>query len=149
MEYKCCQCKRIKSKFEFCLAKNLKRGVQWQCKLCQREYRRINRETIKVRHKKYYDSNRKIVREKATQQRDKFRKAIIENYGSACAFCSFSDERALQLDHINGDGFKEKKDATYYKKHAQEPDRKRYQLLCANCNWIKRYEDDRIHRRSK
>jgi hypothetical protein len=50
--------------------------------------------------------------------------------------------RCLQVDHKNGGGRKEKKklgtNGIYNRvlKHPEE-----YQLLCSNCNWIKRYEN--------
>lgn len=55
-----------------------------------------------------------------------------------------TDQRCLQIDHVNGDGHKERKKFKncgrygFYLKVLK--DRKgNYQLLCANCNWIKRY----------
>ena len=70
---------------------------------------------------------------------------LIELYGSRCCKCGYGDSRALQLDHING--------ATVHQKHYRRGGnglyflvlnglvpKTDYQLLCANCNWIKRYE---------
>lgn len=71
-------------------------------------------------------------------------------YGEKCARCKFSDKRALQLDHVNNDGAKNRvsrktgmrvtkcERAWYDAAKAYRPDK--YQILCANCNWIKRYE---------
>jgi len=68
--------------------------------------------------------------------------------GSKCVRCGFDDRRALQLDHIRGDGTEDRKRFKniqymwrYYLDHPQEA-RKKLQVLCANCNWIKRYEND-------
>jgi len=50
-----------------------------------------------------------------------------------------SDRRCLQIDHINGGGGEELKNLgaqKMYKKILEDPTG--YQLLCANCNWIKR-----------
>lgn len=57
-----------------------------------------------------------------------------------------SDIRCLQIDHVNGDGYKERisKGAEMYYKHILKQIKtgsKDYQLLCANCNWIKRFEN--------
>ena len=67
--------------------------------------------------------------------------------GDKCVRCGFSDVRALQIDHINGGGKQEmKKFGTnivmyqYYVKNPEEAKQK-LQILCANCNWIKRYEN--------
>ena len=68
---------------------------------------------------------------------------VIEKYGGQCSRCGFSDIRALQIDHVNGGGCQEIKRHTlsgYYKKVMDNKNGK-YQLLCANCNWIKRYEN--------
>ena len=70
------------------------------------------------------------------------RKKVIEALGGKCVKCGFSDWRALQIDHINGGGHRELKILTRYKMYklaAAFP--KKYQLLCANCNWIKRYKN--------
>lgn len=75
----------------------------------------------------------------------KLRLRLIEVYGGKCVRCGFLDGRALQLDHIQGDGYKEKADKNYYrflKRVTDNPDFERFQLLCANCNWIKRHENN-------
>jgi hypothetical protein len=63
--------------------------------------------------------------------------------------CGFSDYAALQIDHVHGDGYKDKHRRTrrrqfqLYKFIANDPDLAslQYQLLCANCNWIKRVKN--------
>lgn len=72
---------------------------------------------------------------------------VIEFLGSKCVRCGFSDIRALQLDHINGGGCKESKSigsTTMYLRYSQNLvlAKEKLQVLCANCNWIKRYERD-------
>lgn len=62
----------------------------------------------------------------------------------ACGKCGFSDIRALQLDHIHGGGSKQRKllggVGTYsWMRKNNYPIG--FQVLCANCNWIKRYEN--------
>lgn len=70
------------------------------------------------------------------------RRRALAVLGGKCVRCGFSDERALQLDHINGrDKGKAKLNTqTAYSFLVRDPEegRKIYQLLCANCNWIKR-----------
>ena len=63
-----------------------------------------------------------------------------------CIKCGFRDMRVLQFDHINGTGAKNKKkfkgqktEMLYLYYHPLEA-KKTIQVLCANCNWIKRYE---------
>lgn len=76
----------------------------------------------------------------------RIRKMLIELLGGHCVKCGFSDSRALQVDHINGGGSKENKNLKGMK-NVQILKKvlggsKEYQLLCANCNWIKRFEND-------
>lgn len=72
------------------------------------------------------------------------RRAAIAALGGACTRCGFDDERALQIDHVEGGGTKErariKSRDTFNKKVIA--DQTGYQCLCANCNWIKRIENE-------
>lgn len=75
--------------------------------------------------------------------RDKWRTLALASLGGKCVWCGFNDVRALQIDHVNGGGVKELRSwnhqIPYYKKVVRESDSGIYQLLCANCNWIKRH----------
>jgi hypothetical protein len=74
------------------------------------------------------------------------RDRVIRHFSSKCGRCGFDDPRALQIDHVNGDGYLDRK---LTKSHNWElfheivlADKAgRFQLLCANCNWIKKSED--------
>ncbi len=61
--------------------------------------------------------------------------------GPLCVRCGFSDIRALQFDHINEDGHKEKKrgSVTKYKYYVDNPieAKNKLQVYCSNCNQIK------------
>ena len=77
----------------------------------------------------------------------KLRQEVLLHLGSKCSKCGIEDYRVLQIDHINGNGYQEKKQfgrggwaSVKYYRHILEVDGEGYQLLCANCNWIKRYE---------
>lgn len=99
-----------------------------------------------------------------THYGQKIRRKILRILGDKCVRCGFSDWRALQVDHVNGDGNKERSgkqfDREYrgYRSHnnysllnaIQESLRNgenKYQLLCANCNWIKKYENNEVGKR--
>lgn len=63
-------------------------------------------------------------------------------YGNKCNHCGFLDTRALQFDHVNNDGYKE---INGHGGHIVarllllgKESWAKYQLLCANCNWIKK-----------
>jgi hypothetical protein len=54
-----------------------------------------------------------------------------------------TDVRCLQVDHIHGGGYKQRKQMTtkqYFEYILEHPNE--FQLLCANCNQIKRYAND-------
>ena len=78
----------------------------------------------------------------------RYRLAVLNKLGSKCVWCGFSDLRALQIDHIKGGGHQERKKITntnaFYQKVIDSVDTKEgvYQLLCANCNVIKRIENE-------
>ena len=71
---------------------------------------------------------------------------IHEKYRPRCNSCGFDrDVRALQIDHVQGGGSAEIKGGrgaglAYYLRVLKDTTG-RYQLLCANCNKIKRYEN--------
>jgi hypothetical protein len=74
------------------------------------------------------------------------RRGLIQILGGKCAMCGFADMRALQLDHINGNGKQDLKRlkstqllVVYYLDHQDEA-KQTLQILCANCNWIKRHD---------
>lgn len=70
-----------------------------------------------------------------------------------CNVCGFNDTRALQIDHVEGHGIEERvkcRNVTQFYKlilsMSKEDVRKKYQILCANCNCIKRWENMKIHK---
>lgn len=68
----------------------------------------------------------------------------IEKYGGKCASCGFSDWRALHFDHVNGGGAAERRLAAgskqSYLRLILNDIAGKFQLLCSNCNMIKRCE---------
>lgn len=89
------------------------------------------------------------------ESKHKYRALVLELLGGKCVHCGFSDFRALQVDHVNGDGYLELK---ANRKRPHNPHRRlkmikaepsRYQLLCANCNQIKKVENKEDCRHGK
>lgn len=80
-------------------------------------------------------------------RRHRIRNETIQLLGSKCVKCGFSDYRALQIDHVKGGGRKELRKYAHREAYSLallkkiKAGSKEYQLLCANCNWIKRYEN--------
>lgn len=88
--------------------------------------------------------------ESQREYQHQIRLGLVELLGSKCVVCKNDDPRVLQIDHIDGHGLQDRKRFTtseragtpmyrYYLDHPEEAKQK-LQLLCANCNWIKRYE---------
>lgn len=84
------------------------------------------------------------------ERRALWRKKIFQLLGGEqCSSCGFDDYRALQIDHKNGGGRREFQNNPHLIKPSQyfahiEKNPTAYQILCANCNWIKRFECNEI-----
>lgn len=96
-----------------------------------------------------YIANNPATRRKSARDYNARRRAeTIAFYGGACVRCGFSDVRALHIDHIDGGGKKERDAGRHglfelWKITRDDPlmARSTFQLLCANCNSIKRHEE--------
>lgn len=96
------------------------------------------------RTRRYSKNNRKKCNDILKKYKRKLRRKIIKGYGGKCVKCGFDDERALQIDHVYGGGTKERKSLSNYQillRIQKENFPSRYQILCANCNCIKRFEN--------
>ena len=83
------------------------------------------------------------------ERRRWYRRTALEILGNRCIRCGFDDVRALQIDHVNGRGYGDPLASntgtsaqTVYRKIALTGNTDGLQLLCANCNWIKRAENN-------
>ena len=93
-----------------------------------------------------------IVRDSGKRRRIYWKKLAFESLGNRCSSptCAviggMTDVRCLQIDHVKGGGREQRKKfcnkLTWYKFVYEQVKigSKDYQLLCANCNWIKRVE---------
>lgn len=76
------------------------------------------------------------------------RTEILALLGNRCSKCGYSDQRALQIDHKFGNGQEERRNFKNYNKYLNfvllevKAGSNRYQLLCANCNRIKQFENN-------
>ncbi len=141
---RCTQCKEEKDLDEFYIG-------QYQCKPCRRAItqvrREANREQVNAQAKRYRQ------RRDGEENRN-FRAKVLNalsNGTPLCVRCGFTDIRALQIDHINGGGVQELKVVSstdrVYRAILKNPDKTKYQILCANCNWIKRVENRECRRK--
>ena len=98
-------------------------------------------------------------RNRSRNRRQELRQKIIDLLGGKC--CNpfnrnhgdfLSDSKCLQIDHVNGGGSGKRTrkhrgtDESYYLNILKEikAGSKDYQLLCANCNWIKKFENNEV-----
>lgn len=121
---------------------NKERMSEWQ-----KQYNEDNKERISEYNKAYALAHKETKRanDKRTHalRRQSNREKLLTLLGHKCVRCGFTDVRALQVDHINGGGNQERKACKsldeYYQKII-ECGGIGYQILCANCNQIKRHE---------
>ena len=98
---------------------------------------------MSAQSRQYHKDNTIECRRKIKIRRNLLRDSIHTRLGGKCVGCGFQDRRALQIDHKHGGGCLELREFNsthkYYKMLLALTDlTERYQLLCANCNWIKR-----------
>jgi hypothetical protein len=125
------------------------------------KYRKNHREEERIRSLSYYHNHRdeqvKRMRKFREEHRKKWSKyqrewahklriKAIEKLGGKCIRCGESDWRCLQFDHINGGGTKEHETNHRYRflEDIIAGKRKDIQLLCANCNWKKKYDNNEV-----
>lgn len=75
------------------------------------------------------------------------RMKVIALLGGRCRHCRITDHRVLNIDHIHGGGEKERKKILGRQLYLMilngSLPLSRFQILCANCNWIKYLESKR------
>ncbi len=109
-------------------------------------YTMAKHDVIKEKTRKWKKEHPQRVKELDKKSRDGIRDKVFVMFGGKCVRCGFTDYRALQLDHIHR--AKEKRNGhfragqgLYASILRGEQDTSEFQLLCANCNWIKRVEN--------
>ncbi len=103
----------------------------------QSKYSKETKEERTKRIRNYYN-------EKNRQYNFNSRQKALISLGGKCFLCGNDDLRVLQIDHINGDGNKERRfsrESMFRKIINMAPSevKLKYQLLCANCHAIKTY----------
>ena len=74
----------------------------------------------------------------------KYKALAYEVLGNKCACCGEAEQIFLSLDHIQNDGCIDRikngrRTTAQYKEIVDNPSQTKFQLLCMNCNWAKRY----------
>jgi hypothetical protein len=113
------------------------------CVICgknQVENKTYCEECIQKRGEWYKESNTRI---KNKIEREKIKNIVFEHYGNKCIVCAEKDIDVLVIDHINNDGYKQRKQtgegASFYKWIKENNFPIDLQILCCNCN-IKKYK---------
>lgn len=111
----------------------------------KKEYMRGYMKNFRENHREEYN---KYSREYCAKKR----KEILTFFGNKCIECGY-EGLALQIDHVNGHGTQERKKLgretiKYYLYIIKQIKlgSKDYQLLCANCNFIKRLTKENSNR---
>lgn len=93
------------------------------CKDCGKGHSRIN--------SKFCDKRQ----DRVALYRKRNRKKVTEKYGGACTCCGEKELLFLTIDHINGDGLKDRLDkGGWFMKLLRLERRSDLQVLCYNCN---------------
>lgn len=144
--YQCSKCKKMKWEDEMNLTSTYTRkkdGVATLnsslCKECRLEIQQ-----------KYRDSHKQQLQEYRRRRGREIKLEVLGHYSKngdepVCTRCGFSDIRALSIDHVLGGGSAHRQDykATgnhFYNWLKKENYPSGYQVLCMNCQFIKRHE---------
>jgi len=112
-----------------------------------------NKKAYKKRHSKT-DVGKSQNRQYQRRYRNNIKILVLTHYGNGklrCCKCGFKDIRALSIDHIEGGGGKHKismklKSDGFYRWLVANKYPEGYQTLCMNCQWIKRHENNELHK---
>lgn len=132
----------------------------------KKEYNKIwrmkNKDRIRASMQRYRATEKgRITEGKAvTRWVKRKRERLIALLGNQCSCigikcwhmdkCNITDLRVLQIDHIKGGGNKQRKEMggqhAVYDYYFNNPSlaKEDVQILCANCNWMKRYHNNEV-----
>ena len=119
------------------------KGIR-QCSTCG-EPKQNKEFYIDKRRNKLYSACKECFGEHRKNTYAIFKQAAYDVLGNKCTTCGFDDIRALQIDHIHGGGNRRKRENIEHLEQIYqkiiETKTSEFQLLCANCNYIKRVEN--------
>lgn len=128
----CRECKQFKDFSNFSKSKKGLFGYDRLCKIC---------------NKKLYEKCRINYRQKNYRYKKKF--IIIAHYSMGemcCRNCRFNNIKALQVDHIKGNGAEHRRTFKYssqlYEWIVKNDFPDGFQILCANCNTVKKIDNN-------
>ena len=123
----CGKCGILKEEIEYALKKG---KLQWQCKDCQRAYRR-----------EHYLKNRQKYIDKASNYTKETMKKVWEYKTSkGCADCGVTDYRVLDFDHLRDKEFQISTKARIWSWERLQPEIEKCEVVCSNCHRIRTFE---------
>jgi hypothetical protein len=152
VDIKCSCCKKIKKPTLFYSSERTAKKPK--CKACDSRrssilYSRNKKHVLKkpnIAAVKYKLPHVKAVTERTLRadrlkrQYNTLKNKAFKLLGNMCKRCKIKDKRVLQVDHVKGGGTKERKKVNSLKLYKKIINKEKgYQLLCANCNWIKKF----------
>lgn len=129
-------------------AKYYKKNIEKLCARSRKWHKDHPKERRIIRMRTYW-KNKEVENEKSRAYTFKRKLLVLHAYGGKhpkCKRCPVDDVRLLELDHIYNDGAKHRREvkaigAGFYGWIIRNnyPNKKRYQILCKNCNHLKYY----------
>lgn len=114
-----------------------------------KEWRRKHPEKCLEYHRRGNGKYKRQKSEYAKRKNQEWKIQVLTHYAGGlpkCTRCGFSDIRALSIDHINGGGNRHRQEIkrTFYHWLIQQNYPLGYQVLCMNCQFIKRVEEEEV-----
>ena len=112
------------------------------------KFRQEHKEEHLMANRLWAKENKDKINRWERRYRHRIRRELLLLLGNKCIRCGIDDWRTLQIDHINGGGRQDiakfSSNISYLKAVRVSVENKegKYQLLCANCNQIKRIEKE-------
>lgn len=118
-------------------------------------YRKTHAERLRIINRAWKIANAERVRSLNKEERARLKMDVFIAYSKgkpiSCCECGYADLRALDIDHMNDDGAAKRRGlfgdrlsagTTYYRWLRKNGYPSGYQILCRNCNWIKKLNAD-------
>ena len=115
-----------------------------KCNRCGEKITAKNIAKTSIEHRMYTcrECTNELVANRGTRIKynRKLKKDIVEGYGGKCVCCGETAVEFLSIDHINGGGKKHREELggsanrIYVRLRQQDYPKKKYRLLCMNCN---------------
>lgn len=162
----CNTCKIAKISTDFHCDRAKKDGRSGSCKTCATEranrWQRANRDAVNKNSRRYRERHGEHVkarnRKRAVRVRAELRRAALTAYSGevpSCACCGERHVEFLEIDHVNNDGAKHRREINggggtavlRWLKSNRYP--KGFQVLCRNCNFAKHLYGQCPHQRDR